>query len=60
MWVRITSRLKNKLLEAGYEAREKLIIHNLRLVVAISKRYQGQLDQMDLISEGALGLIESG
>lgn len=47
------------LLEAGYEAREKLIIHNLRLVVAISKRYQGQLDQMDLISEGALGLMRA-
>lgn len=43
----------------GYEAREKLVNHNLRLVVAISKRYQGQLDQMDLIAEGTLGLLRA-
>lgn len=53
------SNEEKQILLKGYEAREKLVNHNLRLVVAISKRYQGQLDQMDLIAEGALGLLRA-
>jgi RNA polymerase primary sigma factor len=46
--------------EQATRAREKLIAHNLRLVVFIAKRYQEQgLDLLDLIQEGNLGLIRA-
>jgi len=42
------------------EAREKLIVHNLRLVAHIVKRhYSGSKDQDDLISTGTIGLIKA-
>lgn len=42
--------------KAGMEAREKLILHNLRLVVRVSKKYRGRMDDIDLVSEGNIGL----
>ena len=42
--------------KAGEAAREKLILHNLRLVVRVSKKYKGRMDDIDLISEGNIGL----
>ena len=47
-----------KIIQAGQEARETLINHNLRLVVNIAKRYRHQgLSFPDLIQEGSMGLI---
>jgi len=41
-------------------AKQKLIKHNLRLVVKIATHYQGMgLDLEDLVSEGNLGIIEA-
>ena len=40
-------------------AKEKLIRHNLRLVVHIAKKYAGALDNDDLISVGSIGLIKA-
>jgi RNA polymerase primary sigma factor len=42
------------------EAKDRLINANLRLVVSIAKRYQGQhLALLDIIQEGILGLIRA-
>ena len=50
-----------KRIERGdLEAKERLITHNLRLVVSIARRYQGSdLSLLDLIQEGTLGLIRA-
>lgn len=42
--------------KAGEEAREKMILSNLRLVVNVARKYQGRMDNIDLISEGNIGL----
>ena len=44
--------------EGDIEARNTLIIHNLRLVVFIAKKFEGtKINLEDLISIGSMGLI---
>ncbi|HVB25287.1 MAG TPA: sigma-70 family RNA polymerase sigma factor [Ktedonobacteraceae bacterium] len=47
-------------IKKGFDARQKLICSNLRLVVNIAKKYTGRgLDVQDLIQEGNLGLMRA-
>jgi len=49
-----------RLIEGDEEAREKLIVHNLRLCAHIAKKYQkAERDREDLISIGTIGLIKA-
>ncbi len=44
---------------AGERAFEQFVNSNLRLVVSIAKRYQGDLPMLDLIQEGNIGLMHA-
>ncbi len=51
---------QQRAVEDGRRARHRFIRANLRLVVSIAKRYQGQgLTLLDLIQEGSIGLIRA-
>ncbi len=52
--------LSLKTQQGDLKARNKLIIHNLRLVINIAKHYKNRgIDLIDLIAEGNLGLIHA-
>jgi RNA polymerase primary sigma factor len=52
--------LSKRIEEGDAQAKERMINSNLRLVVSLAKRYQGQdLPLLDLIQEGILGLIRA-
>ena len=49
----------NEFLEGNMAARDKLIEHNLRLVVFLAKKYENtKIDLEDLVSIGTIGLIK--
>ena len=53
-------RQLNRVRNDGRRAKERLVQANLRLVVSVAKRYQGQgLPLLDLIQEGNLGLLRA-
>ena len=53
------NELLTKMAEGDVQAKNKLIEHNLRLIVHIIKKYySGYSDQDDLISIGTIGLIK--
>ena len=52
--------LAKRIEQGDLGAKERMINSNLRLVVSLAKRYQGQeLSLLDLIQEGILGLIRA-
>ncbi len=55
--VQLKSEDLNRILQLGNRAKQKMIEANLRLVVAIAKKYQKRnMEFLDLIQEGSLGL----
>ena len=49
-----------KLKQGDEKAKEKLILHNMRLVAHVAKKYQNEEDEMeDLISIGTIGLLKA-
>ena len=52
------SRLRRQSRE-GQRANERFVHSNLRLVVSIAKRYQGDLPMLDLVQEGNIGLMHA-
>jgi RNA polymerase nonessential primary-like sigma factor len=53
----VTEAEIERVLRLGHQAKQKMIEANLRLVVAIAKKYQKRnLEFLDLIQEGSLGL----
>jgi RNA polymerase primary sigma factor len=52
--------LAKRIEQGDLEAKERMINSNLRLVVSLAKKYQGQeLSLLDLIQEGIFGLIRA-
>lgn len=48
------------IIQLGKEARDKMIVSNLRLVVSVAKKFSfSNLSLMDLIQEGTLGLMKA-
>lgn len=48
-----------KMRAGDLKAKEKLINHNMRLVVHVAKKYSGSAETDDLISVGSIGLIKA-
>lgn len=53
------SELLDKIAEGDIDARDKLIKHNMRLVIHVVKKYNNYYDTDELISVGSLGLIKA-
>jgi RNA polymerase primary sigma factor len=55
-----TQKRLREAIEDGARARQRFILANLRLVVSIAKKYQGQgLPLLDLVQEGTIGLMRA-
>lgn len=53
------SDLLDKIAKGDNEARDKLVKHNMRLVIHVVKKYNNYYDTDELISVGSLGLIKA-
>lgn len=46
-------------IERAVNAKNKLILSNLRLVISIAKKYEGRMDFLDIVQEGNMGLMKA-
>ncbi|GAC1375516.1 MAG: hypothetical protein NVSMB32_18400 [Actinomycetota bacterium] len=53
------AELARRVEDGDSSAKDKMITSNLRLVVSIAKRYQGQMPLGDLVQEGIIGLMRA-
>ena len=51
--------LAQRVEEGDAAAKDRMVTSNLRLVVSIAKRYQGQMPLGDLVQEGIIGLMRA-
>jgi RNA polymerase primary sigma factor len=51
--------LAKRVEQGDQEAKDRMVTCNLRLVVSIAKRYQGQMPLGDLVQEGIIGLMRA-
>tara|TARA_B100000676_G_C18052089_1_gene831885 strand:- start:320 stop:1201 length:882 start_codon:yes stop_codon:yes gene_type:complete len=59
-WSKNKAKCGSHTRKKGKEAKQRLILSNLRLVIKIAQKYENMgLDIMDLISEGNIGLVQS-
>lgn len=50
---------RQKTIGIAVEAKNRLILSNLRLVVSIAKKSDGKMEMLDLIQEGTMGLMKA-
>lgn len=50
---------RQKAIGIAVEAKNRLILSNLRLVVSIAKKSDGKMEMLDLIQEGTMGLMKA-
>lgn len=51
--------IRQQTIGVAVEAKNRLILSNLRLVVSIAKKSDGKMEMLDLIQEGTMGLMKA-
>lgn len=55
----VAERERQRIIGIAVEAKNRLILSNLRLVVSIAKKSDGKMEMLDLIQEGTMGLMKA-
>lgn len=50
---------RKKTIENAVNAKNKLVVSNLRLVLSIARKYDGKMDLLDIVQEGSMGLMKA-
>ncbi len=55
----VAEQARQQTIGIAVEAKNRLILSNLRLVVSIAKKSDGKMEMLDLIQEGTMGLMKA-